>query len=898
MFSCTNRVPSERIRVFISSAQSNENGFAWADIRRRIKDALSQCIYLNPFIIEDNGAVTPSVQFFQRQVERADVIVLLVKGEIRPGTGAEYALASKLNKPLLVYFLEDDSPSLDVIKLKKDIQTSDRCTYHRVSDFNSIEDIVWNDLMNEIVRAFQDKYYVYPFDEDVYVNATIPEESTLLSAGIPSKTALGKFCSCYNYFFDTLKLDFYKKDIAESELHKFGCALILWLMSGEWKMGDAELSNFVSGCSNIFSTVDWLEKRWDAIRFYNMGELSKALASEERALELAKKANESNWIISDILIDCRNLECEINKENRIISFNGKYQVELSKQEYMVCLPVLDRYLTNIYDKIEKEEFRVETASPSTELFGTNLAYTLTDFANYLFTAAVYGSNTHLHMSRKILAHILSRYSVITKDYSLAFVALQQLILYGEVNNYKLYLDSSWDVLYPFVASQADDLWQISEFVPVAYRDSMKLTVFESLGLYLTDSVFTCAETYIYNYSNNIYWGNSEAFFDAILSNIYRMNPERIVEIITPIIEEKRFSFGNKLSHIILSINLVMVGEELLIKLASALKHQLPNIISRNGEPQMIAALIKRSKSIFGDLEAMDGNGLVGLQEKLYKINLGSENWIPILREEIDSARFQFEENSKEGVFYEFASNPYSMINKIIRDEKSNDEIDKLLINDFIPLAVDILNSDAAVQTKESCVACLCDVISSFIKKDLELPDTLIAAIKEIDIRKGSDFSSSRMRKSLEIRILMVKIISGILGIRSLFQWCIDFRNLETNEKIVVIDCIEKYLYYRRDSLDNIDSILVSIILQCSTESNPDIRKIAYLCVAYIASSENHDIVFNTLNNAVYDPSSKVRYTLLSLCKNGILSESLSSGFIDLLRNDANYNIRTFANSTQ
>ena len=148
-----------------------------------------------------------------------------------------------------------------------------------------------------------------------------------------------------------------------------------------------------------------------------------------------------------------------------------------------------------------------------------------------------------------------------------------------------------------------------------------------------------------------------------------MNPERIVEIITPIIEEKRFSFGNKLSHIILSINLVMVGEELLIKLASALKHQLPNIISRNGEPQMIAALIKRSKSIFGDLETMDGNGLVGLQEKLYKINLGSENWIPILREEIDSARFQFEENSKEGVFYEFASNPYSMISKIIRDEK-------------------------------------------------------------------------------------------------------------------------------------------------------------------------------------------------------------------------------------
>ena len=29
-------VPDERLRVFISSAQSNEGGFAWSEVRRRI----------------------------------------------------------------------------------------------------------------------------------------------------------------------------------------------------------------------------------------------------------------------------------------------------------------------------------------------------------------------------------------------------------------------------------------------------------------------------------------------------------------------------------------------------------------------------------------------------------------------------------------------------------------------------------------------------------------------------------------------------------------------------------------------------------------------------------------------------------------------------------------------
>ena len=57
-------IPSERLRVFISSAQSDEGLFAWSDVRRKIKDKLKECIYLNPFIIEDVASVTPSNQLF------------------------------------------------------------------------------------------------------------------------------------------------------------------------------------------------------------------------------------------------------------------------------------------------------------------------------------------------------------------------------------------------------------------------------------------------------------------------------------------------------------------------------------------------------------------------------------------------------------------------------------------------------------------------------------------------------------------------------------------------------------------------------------------------------------------------------------------------------------------
>lgn len=135
---CINVIPSERLRVFISSAQNNENGTAWSDVRRRIKASLQQCIYLNPFIIEDEASVMPSTQLYQRQVEKSDVVVLLVKGEVRYGTATEYSLSAMLKKPLLIYFIDDENPNLDVVKLKMEIETTDRCTYQQVSSLFTV----------------------------------------------------------------------------------------------------------------------------------------------------------------------------------------------------------------------------------------------------------------------------------------------------------------------------------------------------------------------------------------------------------------------------------------------------------------------------------------------------------------------------------------------------------------------------------------------------------------------------------------------------------------------------------------------------------------------------------------------------------------------------------------
>lgn len=163
-------IPAERLRVFISSAENEENGFIWLERRKRISDYLNQYNFLNAFIIEDSASSSPSSMFYQRQVQKTDVYILLVKGEVRSGTHNEYELAKKHNKPMLVYFLEDDNPNCDVKALKNDIIKNDLCTFHPCKDFDHIEEIIYKDLCDDVVRIYQDHW----LPQDLYHNLTEP----------------------------------------------------------------------------------------------------------------------------------------------------------------------------------------------------------------------------------------------------------------------------------------------------------------------------------------------------------------------------------------------------------------------------------------------------------------------------------------------------------------------------------------------------------------------------------------------------------------------------------------------------------------------------------------------------------------------------------------------------
>lgn len=891
-------IPDERLRVFISSAQSNEGEFSWSEVRRRIKDYLKECPYLNPFIMEDVASPTQSEQHYQRQLRRADIVVLLVKGEVRTGTATEYALATKYKKPMLVYFLNDGSiKELSAISLQKNIEDNDYCTYCSMPTFDDIEKVVRKDIIESVICYFQDvSSHSKPMRASTET-VSLPSETQEIKHSVPTKTAISLFNSCYNHIFDLLDIPQIKgEEVSElSPLHDIGVAALDWLITGQNNFSDTSILKLIDSVSDLYPSTEWLSRRWDAIRHELVGDIDDALTAESHALSLAKAAKMPLWIVTDVLIDCRNIENEIWNRDRTPYFKSKSQKEINELNTIVYLPVLDRYLGNIYGSLTKETDKYKMASPETVFLGTNIGKIINDVENYFFTAMLYGSYTHMLIARDLLVKVLYQYNDLTDDETLLFDCTKLWVLCGNAKIFKRNIDHKWDDMYLTVTSSADELWHIADKASLSSKDSMKLAVLTKLGLYMTDSCFAEAVAYLKAFSDCVYWGVSEDFFDCIYQNINRLDTVITTEILTDIIREQRFHLGGKLSDILMHLNIGNVPYETQITLCNALKEKVEFIVSNGGHPQFIAALVMQNKEIFEVLASVPNNGLHGTERIFYDLNTGYGDWNKVITDQIDTARQQFEINKTPGEYHSFFERPYATIKSAVHSHYVA-EMASIINENLIPLCVEVLDSQVPADVKNDCIDCLCDIFIYSNPGDIVLTQELVDTIKKIDISKTRSIMGNS-KNILVCRMLMLRIITGIADHEELLEWCFDFSKKDNSTKVALAGCVDQYLRHYRDDLMKIDAMILSIVLQCFEDKYWQVRRIACNCLAKMLTTRYKGRVELKLYEGAIDPSHYVRNHLLRMCKNGEITDiSISERITAILKNDANYAIRAFANS--
>lgn len=885
--------PATQLKVFISSAQRDENGFRWSEVRRKVKEQLEECPYILPFIIDVVASEIPSTQLFQYEVSRTDIVVMLIKGEVRPGTFTEFTTATKLKKPLLVYFLKDENPSLEVVQLRKEVQAADYCTYRNMDTFENIAKIVQSDVIANVIRYYQFDHFAKGGTDTASVEVSAVTAETALSPkhSTPTKTSIALFSSSYKHIFGLLGIDHLSDDtvVAESPLHAFGIAALDWLVSGIPLNCDSEILNLIEHLHDLYDSTDWLLKRWNAIRFELSGNCEKALEAEKEALALAKEANLPNWIINDILIDCRNIENEVyNKKGKWI-INSDIQKELNDSETIVYLPVLDRYRTDIYSTLAEEEFKYQTASPNTVFYGTKLGSIINNVENYFFSAILYGSYTHMVITREILAGVLYKYDELTQMQPLLLDCIKVLAVNGDSKQFNKTMDYKWDDVYAGIVSHADEIWALTDTAIPSNKESIKQSVITKLGLYLSDSKFEEAHTFLEEFAPTVYWGTSQDYFESINQNMCRLNCARVMRMLTGIIKEQRFHLGGKLASIILQMKLDDVPAEVQVTFCDALKEKLPFIVKNGGTPQIIAALASQNPGIFSVLSAVPENGLTEIEKVFYNINMGTGNWTDVLTREIETARKQFEVNRKPDAYISFSELPYAMIKKVIRDHYVP-SMGEVIEQQFFPLCIDVLTSQAVAKVKNDCLDGLCDVLAFNTTLKTKMPQELSDAISAIEVAKTGTILS-RSKGPFACRVLMVKIILGSTDKEELLEWCVGYSKKEVNERIALAECIEQFIVQELPS-GQIDATILSIVMQCFEDKHYIVRQRACNCFALLLDTKYHDLAERKLCEAAIDPSHYVRSRVLNLCRSAKVKISeVCDELFDILINDANYAIR-------
>lgn len=883
--------PATRLNVFISSAQRDENGFKWGEIRRQVKEQLEECPYIIPFIIDVVASEISSTQLFQYEVSRTDIVVMLIKSEVRPGTSTEFATATKNKKPLLVYFLKDDNPSLAVTQLRKAVQTIDYCTYRDMDTFDNIAETVRNDVIANVIRYYQyDHYTRGGIDTGVTEVVAVDEESALLNHGTPTKTSIALFSSSYTHIFDLLGIDATDdSDISQSPLHVLGIAALDWLITGTPLNCDAEILKLIGSLGDLYDRTDWLFKRWDAVRLALSGDFEKSLEVGKTALALAKAENLPKWIINDILIDCRNIENEIHNKKREWVVDSEIQKELNNLETIVYLPVLDRYLTDIYSALGKEEFKHQTASPNTIFFGTNLKAVINNVENYFFSAILYGSYTHMVITREILAKVLYKYDELIKRRPLLIDCIKLLVVHGDADQFKKTIDYKWDDVYAEIVSRADEIWALTDAVVSSHKEKIKQAVITKLGLYLTDSKFEEVQIFLESLAPTIYWGTAEDYFETVNQNMRRLDCTKVMRMLAGIIKEQRFHLGRKLANIILQMNLDNVDKETQRIFCDVLKEKISFIAKNGGTPQIIAALACQSPEIFSALSIVPENGLTGVEKVFYDINMGEGNWSEVLNQEIETARKQFEVNKEPGRYTGFFELPYATIKEIVRKHYAP-SMDEMIEQQFFPLCAEVLTSRAVAKVKNDCLDCLCDVLAFNAALKTKMPKELSGAIAAIEVAKTGTIPGDS-KGAFACRALMVKIISGAADKEELLEWCVGYSKKETTERIALAECIEQFIVQGLPS-GQIDATILSIVMQCADDEHYVVRRRACNCFALLLDTKYRDFAERKLCEAAIDPSHYVRSQVLNLCKCAkIKAPEICDELYDILTNDANYAIR-------
>lgn len=857
---------NNKVNIFISSAMNDEEGFTWKEIREKIKEQLDKCPLLNTFIIEEHGSTIPSTQLFKCYVGRADIVILLLKGTVRPGTYQEFNVVMNKHKKLIPYFIKTDHTDLSVLEIKKYIQESDYCLYYDYdpSSGQKLEEIIFKHIMENLVDECRiDKLSINDDNEETqeYMLGSVSK----YDSSIP-KLILNNFDSCYGKSLEILGIKRHNiKKQETSKLHEIGFSMLKWLMEGYSFPKNEEIITLINTMKESFDNTQWLTQRWEACKCMANDDIKNALMYEKNALKIAEESNLPSWIITDILIDCRNMT------NMSKQFSEtEFQDRLLKLEELIYFPGLDRFCSNLFnDVIDEEQYEIVKAVGEYR-FGNSFNSIIKEYENCLFISMLYGSYTHIVLAREALAKVLYQCGVIYNSENLIFWSVKLYILAGDWKKLEKIINHDLEAIENELIINADCLLELAMN---RANINIILVIIKKFIVYFSDASIKKAERYLVDLSQKVEWSNTDLFIKTINYANGIICSENIVIMFTNLLKRKVIPTYSFFTATLINLDISGVNKDILNDLCKTLKENAEVIANNNGKPQYIAAMINQRSDIFCSLKDVPNNGLVNDELILFDINTESdynaEKWQEVLRCQIKDVENQMNVNSCKGFYSDFSTHPFMTIKDFIESSHCKfTDIKKIIDNELVPLCIQILKNNIAIPLTDECIACLISMVTKCKQSKLSISGELINLLKsKEDTENETRYTVSPFNvdcaNNIKYRLLMLKMLCNIDVRDEMYSNYLNFTNKNEEDRIAISECLKEYFEINRDGV--FDPILISLAFLLCNDVSQEVRMNACYCVYFLTTNKDYsNFSYIKLREFSTDSHPQVRNTLLKI----------------------------------
>ena len=711
---------------------------------------------------------------------------------------------------------------------------------------------------------------------------------------------VNKFEELEGYLFSNLFWNYKKDDYNFKSISlQFGKAIINWVI-GKKDFPIQLLEQFQSELKREFDLNEdgIIKERWTAMIEYFKGNIESSVEIYQNLLiKITSGEKIESYFKDDILIDGRNINMQYNNQNNRYKIKDEFQEEINKNSHILANPIYDRIKTNIYQEAHKNSFRYKHKSKYTIIYSNGLRNICNEIQKLIYVTIFYGSITHLKLSRELLADILYLYADALDDEELYLSSLKMLLLSNDTKKFEQLFNSLRCKTSKIYSNEfVNNLLNQRNTAIKFYIDTYNCFMYKTFGKYLSDDEYLKLENIMLSkieINEEININNVHNILKALKYNIPRINnKEKLLQIFFSYFENEYSRFYIEISEIMnlleieqLSENELEIFEKLLERMIIERKKHNLNIIDAIVNYKKITKNNKFDEVIYENRYNIIIDNIVEDKDNYVTV----EKIIDIMEERAN------QRESNPSILTGYA-NEYMIGRDSFSNENYSEDLEKLILSRYIPLATRILASkNQTIYEKIRHIKILSNLIMENDTKKYR--DILLNIINKIDFESMCDdeFRNCTI-KDLNTNKMMLEFLLKMISQEELIDnFCEAIFDNEDNilEVLKCFDYINEKINLEETGIEN--QLYYTFIYSYNKEFDIDIKCKSYSIMKILLKTKYYikmiELMKDNANKCTFEEAREI--IKIVLYQN--VEENDIKDIKEKLLENNNYNIRKITN---